>query len=39
MVPEFKPKVTLEFLTRWLKNEEWKRYVDPETEFSYDSQK
>jgi len=26
MVPEFKPRAALEFLSRWLKNEEWQRY-------------
>jgi carboxypeptidase C (cathepsin A) len=26
MVPEFKPRAALEFLTRWLKTEEWQGY-------------
>jgi len=26
MVPEFKPKATLEFLSKWLNHEEWDRY-------------
>ncbi|GAB5370145.1 hypothetical protein AAMO2058_001466800 [Amorphochlora amoebiformis] len=26
MVPEFKPRASLEFLTRWLRNEDWKTY-------------
>eukprot|EP00301_Raphidiophrys_heterophryoidea_P007010 c12769_g1_i1.p1 GENE.c12769_g1_i1~~c12769_g1_i1.p1 ORF type:complete len:549 (+),score=114.78 c12769_g1_i1:1347-2993(+) len=29
MVPEFKPAAALEFLTRWLRNEDWKPYVQP----------
>jgi len=29
MVPEYKPKVTLEFLEKWLKGEEWLPYVAP----------
>jgi len=36
MVPEFKPKVTLEFITKWLKNEEWLPYVAPKQYF-YDT--
>jgi len=31
MVPEFKPPAALEFLTRWLRNEDWKPYVGPST--------
>jgi hypothetical protein len=29
MVPEYKPKVTLEFLEKWLKGEDWLQYVAP----------
>lgn len=36
MVPEFKPKVTLNFLSKWLKNEPWENYVAPNTTLSYD---
>ena len=29
MVPEFKPAASLEWLTKWLHNEDWLPYVAP----------
>ena len=29
MVPEFRPKQTLEWLRRWLGDEDWQRYARP----------
>jgi len=29
MVPLFKPKEALEFMKKWIQNEEWLSYVDP----------
>jgi len=31
MVPQYKPKESLEFIDKWLKNEDWLPYTPPNT--------